>query len=56
MPRAMIWDNASKTEYPGVRVFAQRMKQAVIAAHDSILEARVKQIRDANRKREARTF
>ncbi|KAI0348860.1 hypothetical protein OH77DRAFT_1379976, partial [Trametes cingulata] len=36
---------------PGVRVYAQRVKQAVMAAHDSILSARVKQVRDANKKR-----
>ncbi len=48
MPRSMIWKNPAKTEYPGVKVFAQRMKLAVISAHDSILNARVKQTRDAN--------
>ncbi|TFK60596.1 hypothetical protein BDN72DRAFT_744574, partial [Pluteus cervinus] len=36
---------------PGVRVFAQRIKTAIMAAHDSILAARVKQTRDANRRR-----
>ncbi|SJL12635.1 uncharacterized protein ARMOST_16064 [Armillaria ostoyae] len=49
MPRSMIWDNAAKTEYPGVRVFAMWMKQAILSA--SILESRVKQTWDANRKR-----
>ena len=47
----MIWDTASKSKFPGVRVFAQRMKNAIIAAHDSILDARVKQTRDTNRRR-----
>ena len=51
MPRAMIWNTARKNEYPGVRVFAQRLKSAVMAAHDSILAARIKQTRNANRKR-----
>lgn len=37
MPRSMIWNSPAKTEYPGVKVFAQRMKLAVISAHDSIL-------------------
>ncbi len=51
MPCSMIWDNPEKTEYPGVQMFAQRMKLAVIAAHDSILEAYIKQTQDANQKR-----
>ncbi len=50
MPHSMIWNNPAKTEYPGVKVFAQRMKLAIISAHDSILNARVKQTRDTNRK------
>jgi hypothetical protein len=29
MPRSMIWN--SNSEYPGVRVFAQKMKNAVLA-------------------------
>ncbi|KAF7371586.1 Transcription factor [Mycena venus] len=40
-PAPMIWD--AKSEYPGVRVFAQRMKEAIMAAHDAIIHARVKQ-------------
>ncbi len=51
MPHSMIWNSPAKTEYLGVKVFAQRMKLAVISAHDSILNARVKQTRDANQKR-----
>ncbi|KAL7284496.1 hypothetical protein ACG7TL_001787 [Trametes sanguinea] len=51
MPRSMVWDNAPADEYAGVRAYAQRVKQAIIAAHDSILAARTKQVRDANRKR-----
>ncbi|KAJ2968911.1 hypothetical protein NUW54_g13085 [Trametes sanguinea] len=47
----MVWNNASAEEYAGVRAYAQRVKQAIIAAHDSILAARTKQVRDANRKR-----
>ncbi|KIK50612.1 hypothetical protein GYMLUDRAFT_144722, partial [Collybiopsis luxurians FD-317 M1] len=41
---------------PGVRVYAQRMKQAIMEAHDSILAARVKQTRDANRRRRSVPF
>lgn len=46
----MIWDNAMKTKYPGVCVFTMQMKQAIISAHDLILESQVKQTQDANRK------
>ncbi|KZP29147.1 hypothetical protein FIBSPDRAFT_727924 [Athelia psychrophila] len=49
MPRSMIWNN--DTHFPGVRVFAQKMKDALLTAHDAILTARVKQTRMANRKR-----
>jgi hypothetical protein len=51
MPRAMVWNSASPTEYPNVREFAQRKKLALMSAHDSIIGARIKQTRDANRKR-----
>ncbi|KDQ13876.1 hypothetical protein BOTBODRAFT_89313, partial [Botryobasidium botryosum FD-172 SS1] len=34
---------------PGVWVFAQRMRDAIVTTHDTILEARVKQTRQANR-------
>ncbi|KAF7325796.1 hypothetical protein MKEN_00430200 [Mycena kentingensis (nom. inval.)] len=53
-PAPMIWD--AKSEYPGVRVFAQRMKDAIMAAHDAIIEARVKQVRQANKHRRAVPF
>ncbi|OBZ70684.1 Transposon Ty3-I Gag-Pol polyprotein [Grifola frondosa] len=56
MPRAMIWNDAHKDEYPGVRAYAQRMKNAIMAAHDSILAARVKQMRNANRRRQPAPF
>jgi hypothetical protein len=56
MPRSLVWDAPDTTEYPGVRVFAQRMKTAVMAAHDAILGARVKQTVDANRRRRASPF
>ena len=51
MPRAMIWNSAPTTEYPSVWEFALEKKMALMTAHDSILAARVKQTRDANRKR-----
>jgi len=48
-PRSMIWETNS--EFPGIRVFAQRMKDTILRAHDSIIAARVKQTVMANRKR-----
>jgi transposase InsO family protein len=56
MPRSMIWDSADKTEYPGVRVYAQKIKDAIMMAHDSILTARIKQTRSANRKHRPAPF
>ncbi|KAJ3505227.1 hypothetical protein NLJ89_g7527 [Agrocybe chaxingu] len=56
MPRSFIWDSNEPEKYPGVRVFAQRMKTAVMRAHDSIIAARVKQVRTANRKRQRAPF
>ncbi|KNZ71893.1 hypothetical protein J132_05718 [Termitomyces sp. J132] len=47
----MIWTLVPSSEFPGVRNFALKRKLALIAAHDSILVARTKQVRDANRKR-----
>ena len=41
MPQSMVWNNNS--EYPGVRKFAQKMKDAILTAHDAILAACVKQ-------------
>lgn len=52
----MIWDNAAKTEFPGVRVFTQKLKDAVMTAHDNLLQARVKQTCDANRHRRETPF
>lgn len=56
MPRIMIWDNPTVDEYPGVRAYAQKMKYAIMSAHDSIIAARVKQTRDANRRRRPAPF
>ncbi|CAL1702709.1 unnamed protein product [Somion occarium] len=56
MPRPMIWNDPPKEEYPAVRVYAQKMKNTIMAAHDSILAARVKQTRDVNRRRRASPF
>jgi hypothetical protein len=56
MPRSMLWDLAPSSEYPTVREFALQKKLALLAAHDSMLAARVKQTRDANRKRQSVPF
>ena len=56
MPRTMIWDAPPSTEYPSVREFAMQKKTALISAHDSILAARVKQIRNANKRRQEVPF
>lgn len=50
MPRPMLWDSKLTTEFPSVREFALQKRMAIMAAHDSILSARVKQTWDANRK------
>jgi len=54
MPPSMIWNNNS--DYPGVRKFAQNMKDAILTAHDAILTARVKQTRLANQRRKEAPF
>jgi transposase InsO family protein len=56
MPRTMIWPSNSSDEFPSVRDFALQKKLAIMSAHDSILSARVKQTRDANRKQRATPF
>ena len=48
MPRTMIWNSAPSSEYPSIREFALQTKLALMTAHDSILEARVKQTHNAN--------
>ncbi|TFK78920.1 hypothetical protein K466DRAFT_459881, partial [Polyporus arcularius HHB13444] len=54
MPRSLVWSGES--DYPGVRTFALRMKQAVMAAHDAIIAARVGQTVQANRRRRPASF
>ncbi|KAF8800026.1 hypothetical protein BYT27DRAFT_6847908 [Phlegmacium glaucopus] len=54
MPRSMIWNSPPSSEFPAIREFALQKKLALMSAHDSILAARVKQTRDANRKRISR--
>jgi hypothetical protein len=57
MPRSMLIDPpATSKEFPSVRNFAIQKRLALMAAHDSIIAARVKQTRDANRKRRVEPF
>ena len=39
MLRSMIWTTPENDEYPSVRVYAQKMKNALVAAHDALLTA-----------------
>ncbi|KAJ3529364.1 hypothetical protein NMY22_g9024 [Coprinellus aureogranulatus] len=55
-PRAMVWNSAPQSEFPAVRNFALTRKLALMSAHDSIIAARVKQTRDANKKRRLAPF
>ncbi|CAL1697539.1 unnamed protein product [Somion occarium] len=52
----MIWNNPGVDEYPAVQTYAQKVKYAIMTAHDSIIAARVKQTRDANRHRRPAPF
>ncbi|KAJ3474471.1 hypothetical protein NLI96_g12441 [Meripilus lineatus] len=54
MPRSLVWENDSK--YPGVQEFAMRMKEAIMAAHDAIIAARVQQTKYANKRRRDAPF
>ena len=56
LPRSMLWNVTPSNEFPSVRKLALEKKLAIMAAHDSILSARVKQTRDANRKRRTAPF
>jgi hypothetical protein len=55
-PRSFIWNSAPTTEFAGVRNFLLQKKLALMSAHDSIIAARIKQTRDANRKRQTTPF
>jgi len=48
-PSPMIW--RGEDEFPGVRMFADRMKMAIMKAHDAIIASRVENTVQANRKR-----
>lgn len=56
MPWSMIWESNSITDFPSIQEFALQKKLAIMATHNSILSAWVKQMWDANRKRWATSF
>ena len=48
-PSPMIWKG--EEIYPGVRQFAENMKDAIMSAHDAIIASRVQHTMQANKKR-----
>ncbi|KXN81505.1 hypothetical protein AN958_04505 [Leucoagaricus sp. SymC.cos] len=50
MSCSLIWNLPSQSEFPGIRIFAQNLKNAIIQAHDSILSHQVREVQMANRK------
>lgn len=56
VPRSFIWDKDQPVDFPGVRVFAKRIQAAIMHAHDCLIAARVKSVRNANRKRTKAPF
>ncbi|KXN87599.1 hypothetical protein AN958_08424 [Leucoagaricus sp. SymC.cos] len=44
MPHSLIWNLPSQSKFPGIRIFAQNLKNAIIQAHDSILSHQVKEV------------
>ena len=48
-PSSMIWK--VEDEFPGVQKFAERMKLAIMSAHDAIIASRVENTIQANKKR-----
>lgn len=56
MPRSLLWNPDRNREYPGIANFALQRHLAIMAAHDSMIAARVKQTRAANRHRQPAPF
>lgn len=54
MQCSLVW--TSESEYPGVQVFAQQMKEAIMTAHDAIIEACVGQVVQVNKHRRPASF
>ena len=53
-PSPMIWKG--EEVYPGVRQFAENMKEAIMSAHDAIIASRVQHTVQANRKQQVATY
>ena len=47
----MLWNDPSKDEFPGVCIYVQWVKQAIMAAHNSIPATHIEQTQNANQKR-----
>uniref|UniRef100_A0A0W0G6M7 Putative polyprotein n=1 Tax=Moniliophthora roreri TaxID=221103 RepID=A0A0W0G6M7_MONRR len=56
IPRSFIWNSVSEVEYLGVRTYLDKLKGAVMKAHNSVIASRVKQVRDANWQRRPSPF
>ena len=56
MPWNLLQNDSRKDEYSRVRTFVQKVKDAILQAHNAILQARVKQTRHANRCRRVSPF
>ncbi|KAF9491809.1 hypothetical protein BDN71DRAFT_1397798, partial [Pleurotus eryngii] len=48
MQKSFIFDLPRENEFPGMRVFMQRVKNGIMSVHDSIIATQVKQTRNAN--------
>ena len=53
-PSPMVW--RGEDEFPGVRLFADRMKMAIMSAHDAIIASRVGNTVQANKKRAVASY
>ena len=53
-PSPMIWKN--EKVYPGVRQFAENMKDAIMSAHDAIIASHIQHTVQANKKRLLATY
>ena len=52
----MLWSSVPSSKFPAICDFAIQKKLALMAAHDSVLAAQVKQTRDANHKQQWTLF
>ena len=52
MPR-MVREFGDNSQLPGIRLFANRIRESLLEAHDAIIDSRIYQTEQANRKRRA---